>query len=184
MVKCPFCHAKHVVNTIFCDECGQFLIAGVPTSTEKFPSNAANEKRPTKWKSPEDTLTVDVESDVPAEPPSPSQAPTVCLRIGRKKRKVQFRIDRPVHIGRLDPGKDIFPDIDLTEENTKTKAVSRRHARLFIRDNTIMLEDLDSLNGTFLNGERLPPFLAVNISDGDCIKLGTLKVVVSIVESE
>lgn len=176
MVKCPYCHAKHVANTIFCDECGQFLIEGKSTSTEKF-AGAETDPNPTKWRDPSDTLRVVSASGEPVLVADETVAnPIICLRIGPKKRQFQFQLDRPIHLGRLDPSKDIFPDIDLTKENRKTKVVSRRHARLFVQENSVMVEDLDSLNGTYLNGERLPPFLSVALNDGDCLKLGSLRV--------
>lgn len=177
MVKCPFCHAKHVANTIFCDECGQFLIEGKATSTEKFASLEAD-PNPTKWRDPFDTarVTVAVSEEIALKHGEAGTNPIICLRIGPKKREFCFQLDRPIHLGRLDPSKDIFPDIDLSKDNRKTKVVSRRHARLFVQDNSVMIEDLDSLNGTYLNGERLPPFLSVTLNDGDCLKLGGLRV--------
>ena len=27
MIKCPYCKAKHPENTLFCDECGRYIVA-------------------------------------------------------------------------------------------------------------------------------------------------------------
>jgi ABC transport system ATP-binding/permease protein len=48
--------------------------------------------------------------------------------------------------------------------------VSRRHARVFYQNGQYLLEDLNSSNGTFLNGERL--LVARPLKNGDRIGLG------------
>jgi DNA-binding winged helix-turn-helix (wHTH) protein len=50
--------------------------------------------------------------------------------------------------------------------------VSRRHARLVIAGDTAAIEDLDSKNGTYLEGRRLKA--PAPLSDGDEIKLGSV----------
>jgi serine phosphatase RsbU (regulator of sigma subunit) len=67
--------------------------------------------------------------------------------------------EEPVRFGR-DPGCDVVIS-DLT--------VSRRHARLFWDEGELVLEDLDSSGGTFLNGERVQ---RANPRRGDVIRLG------------
>lgn len=51
--------------------------------------------------------------------------------------------------------------------------ISRHHARIVITGDSATLEDLDSKNGTFLNGERLVEAAALH--DGDEIRLGPVK---------
>lgn len=62
-------------------------------------------------------------------------------------------------------GRDLANDITIGDPE-----VSRRHARLFMREDNFYIEDLGSTNGTFLNGERIsnPQQLRV----GDVITLG------------
>ncbi len=48
--------------------------------------------------------------------------------------------------------------------------ISRRHARIVVEDDYIILEDLGSTNGSFVNGERVRK---VRIKEGDRILLGT-----------
>jgi predicted component of type VI protein secretion system len=48
------------------------------------------------------------------------------------------------------------------------QAVSARHAAVTRSDGVIMLEDLDSSNGTFLNGQRIERAV---LADGDCVAI-------------
>lgn len=52
------------------------------------------------------------------------------------------------------------------------KAVSRQHAQILRRDGGFLVEDLDSSNGTFLNGMRLTPHSPVAISERDTLQIG------------
>jgi hypothetical protein len=63
-------------------------------------------------------------------------------------------------------------DMVLVEE-----MVSRRHARIELRDGIISIEDLGSTNGTFVNGEKI---VRGELREGDRVLIGTsiLKVVV------
>jgi pSer/pThr/pTyr-binding forkhead associated (FHA) protein len=47
-------------------------------------------------------------------------------------------------------GRSSRADIVLSEDN-----VSRRHARLFVPDDTLFVEDLGSSNGVLVNNERV-----------------------------
>jgi len=52
--------------------------------------------------------------------------------------------------------------------------VSRTHAKLRVGDGEVWLEDCDSRNGTFVNGERLAR--PVQLADGDKVQLGNTTV--------
>lgn len=52
------------------------------------------------------------------------------------------------------------------------ESVSRRHARIVIRDDAVTVEDLGSKNGTTLNGERLTG--PTPVADGATIKIGSV----------
>jgi serine phosphatase RsbU (regulator of sigma subunit) len=52
------------------------------------------------------------------------------------------------------------------------KAVSRQHAQILARDGGYLLEDLDSSNGTYLNGKRLLPHVPVPFSERDTLQIG------------
>jgi serine phosphatase RsbU (regulator of sigma subunit)/pSer/pThr/pTyr-binding forkhead associated (FHA) protein len=52
------------------------------------------------------------------------------------------------------------------------KAVSRQHAQIVFRDGKFFVEDLNSANGTFLNGNRLPPHTAIALGERDNLQIG------------
>ncbi len=80
--------------------------------------------------------------------------------------------DTESQIGRWDADGGIFPDVDLDAVDPEAK-VSRRHARILLRDGQYFIEDLGSTNGTFVNrGRRLAPKDRHLLSDGDEIIVG------------
>jgi pSer/pThr/pTyr-binding forkhead associated (FHA) protein len=51
--------------------------------------------------------------------------------------------------------------------------VSRRHATVSVDDSgRASIRDEDSTNGTYLNGDRVLPGVAVRLTDGDVVRLG------------
>ena len=56
------------------------------------------------------------------------------------------------------------------------KTISGRHCRLILEDGDIYIEDLDSSNGTFVNGRSVAGMTKLN--KGDCITLGNTKLVI------
>ncbi len=72
---------------------------------------------------------------------------------------------RPVSIGRA-------PDNDIQIDNL---AVSSHHARVFAEESRLVLEDLNSLNGTFVNNQKVQ---RVNLKQGDQILIGKHHVVI------
>ncbi|MGI8669158.1 MAG: FHA domain-containing protein [Aridibacter sp.] len=75
-------------------------------------------------------------------------------------------------IGRWDADNGVFPDVDLDAFDPEAK-VSRKHARIILKNGIYMLEDLGSTNGTFVNrGRRLIPGNPHRLQDGDEIIVG------------
>jgi hypothetical protein len=76
------------------------------------------------------------------------------------------------NIGRWDADNGVFPDIDLDAHDAEAK-VSRKHARIMLRNGSYMVEDLGSTNGTFVNrGRRLIPGSPQALNDGDELIVG------------
>jgi pSer/pThr/pTyr-binding forkhead associated (FHA) protein len=89
-------------------------------------------------------------------------------------RQIEFPLSKELNIGRLDAASATFPDLDLTSYDGLEKGVSRRHAKITRQGEEILIEDLGSVNGTFLNGQRLTPYLQHPLVSGDEVQLGKL----------
>ncbi len=56
----------------------------------------------------------------------------------------------------------------------KSESVSRQHCILVIRDGKLLVQDLKSRNGTFVNEKRLPTDKAKVLASGDMLRVGKL----------
>lgn len=86
---------------------------------------------------------------------------------------------KEVNIGRVDPASANFPEIDLTDDGGLERGVSRRHAKITRRGNEVLVEDLGSINGTFLNRRKLTPYFPQVLKSGDELQLSKLTLRVS-----
>jgi CRP-like cAMP-binding protein len=74
-------------------------------------------------------------------------------------------------LGRFDSVTGMRPEVDLTNED-QSRNISRRHARLVIREGKhFVAEEIGTMNGTFLNGQKLPNGVLTPIKDGDELTL-------------
>ncbi len=93
-----------------------------------------------------------------------------------------FRVNAPMTegyvIGRSDGNGSYSPDIDLFDHAAQDLGVSRRHAVLVHHRGLVNIVDLDSVNGTFMNGKRLSPHLPYAFNPGDRLSLANLEMVV------
>ena len=58
-------------------------------------------------------------------------------------------------------------------------SVSRRHARLRMKNKRLIVEDLESANGTIVNGEKLLPRKGFAVRRGATVEFGAVKLTVS-----
>lgn len=74
-------------------------------------------------------------------------------------------------IGRFDSVTGMHPEIDLSDED-QSRNVSRRHARIVVRDGRVFVaEEIGTMNGTFLNDQKLTTGVLTPMSDGDRLTL-------------
>jgi hypothetical protein len=83
-------------------------------------------------------------------------------------------------IGRADKS-NLQPDMDLSHLDKGKSGVSRQHAVLLPADDGLYLIDLDSTNGTWVNGLYLQPGHKHRLNTGDVIEFGTLKMLTRVV---
>ncbi|MEL6148366.1 MAG: FHA domain-containing protein [Chloroflexota bacterium] len=104
------------------------------------------------------------------------------LRVQETEVRFVFMHDeaQQIAVGRADPDNGINPEVDLNKVNGLERGVSREHARVDMGENgTLVLIDLGSRNGTFLNGQQLTPQQGRVLRDGDDILFGQVPVRVS-----
>lgn len=161
-IICPACGAENLPGTLFCTECGIYLPSGGPLRTEPL-ADEQEGSASRRWVQ-ESTLGV-------------NQLIGVTIEVLDSGRRVPLALEegKEIFIGRLDAVHGIFPELDLTNDGGLAHGVSRRHARIHAKNGVCYLEDMDSTNGTYLEDERLTPYLPYELHDGDIITLGTMR---------
>ncbi|MEM6281060.1 MAG: FHA domain-containing protein [Chloroflexota bacterium] len=89
-----------------------------------------------------------------------------------------FRLDEmsSVVIGRTDAQRGFVPDVDVIGLGYDNAGVSRRHAALVSDGNRVMVRDLTSTNGTYLNGKRVLPEQPRILRNGDNLRMGDVAI--------
>ena len=147
VTKCPSCGHENPLSANFCSSCGSDLM---PEGEHHTTVSVALH---------EDTSGEDVQVDLD------DLAPGVGMLVVTRGRNSgsKFALDEPVVTAGRHPDSAIFLD-DVT--------VSRRHAEIRHEDDGYHLIDVGSLNGTYLNRQRVEDGL---LHDGDELQIGTFK---------
>ncbi|MCC7206336.1 MAG: FHA domain-containing protein [Anaerolineae bacterium] len=92
-------------------------------------------------------------------------------------KQLTLMIAESITVGRNSdiPG-DALPDVDLGPYGASEMGVSRRHIRIRRKGILLYVADLNSTNGTLLNGRKLIPEGERLIRSGDELRLGHLKI--------
>ena len=142
-VYCPECGFQNPESANYCSKCGALLVKdeGAETTQTYTPEEIADEEGPL--------------DEIAAE------GPALVVRSGGGRAGEHFipQGDRTT-IGRS-PDNDIFLD-DVT--------VSRKHAVVLQSGGELQIEDLGSLNGTFVNRRRIDA--ATRLESGDEVQIG------------
>ena len=207
MIKCSECGYENMDGLDYCDGCGAKLnaAAAAPAAgasapaapaeappaeapkAEAAPAPAAEAPATEAPKSEAPTGELNQPAAAPAPAPSAQPAGAVAafkakftvVRGGRKGQEFPLE-DGNNLIGRWDPETGSFPEVDLDADDPEAK-ISRKHALCRIENGKITVEDIGSLNGTYVNrGQRLQPGSPADIKNGDEIIIGKtfLKLVV------
>ncbi len=84
-------------------------------------------------------------------------------------------VRQSVVIGRVDANDPNPADVNLGPYHAADYGVSRQHAGLIPTQDLVFLVDLDSTNGTWLNGLYLDPGQRYELQPGDTVELGLMK---------
>jgi pSer/pThr/pTyr-binding forkhead associated (FHA) protein len=150
-VFCTNCGHRNPSGSNFCSSCGAALEhGGDDTTITLVPVEAAGEVG-------DDEITVGLEG-------LPSGVGMLVVKRGPNAGS-KFMLDSEVTRAGRHPESDIFLD-DIT--------VSRRHAEFQRADGGYLVRDVGSLNGTYLNRERIDE---TGLANGDEVQIGKFKLV-------
>ena len=156
MNVCPNCSHENRVGVLLCDQCGAGIFDTLFSHTRQV--SAEETGYPT---GPLDTRYLVNDT-------------SVIIRVADAPSPIRFAPGEPKVLGRVNNKNPRRPDIDLTVYRAFEKGVSCRHATIRRQDQQLVIADLGSTNGTFVNGRRLPPHEPCALYDGDEIRLGNL----------
>jgi hypothetical protein len=159
MRVCPYCAIDNQEGMLFCFNCGQELYSPQYDKTLR--------RRPPK-QSPG--------SFVPShDAPAPTLT-VLLLYVSGASEPIMLELGQQVVIGRVSPNTLQKPDVDLTAWAGLENGVSRIHAAIERSADGPLLTDLDSVNGTYLNGQQLIAHESYPLHEGDEVCLGTLTI--------
>ena len=109
----------------------------------------------------------------PTPAPPPSLRPKLVVLRG-----MRISVEYPIYEGRNTLGRfaDKPVDIDLvSQESNEQIWCSRQHAAVIFEKESVLIEDLNSLNGTWVNGVRVHPGQSKPLRPGDVVQVGTVQ---------
>lgn len=156
-----------------------------PPPPPELEAEAEVEPIPSTFIIPEEEQAVPEAIPAPVEDVAPLKAAPNTVVLPEPGGRLQFEDGPPCllvgeqvyFVGRTDPANGWYPAVDLTPHGGETGGVSRRHARFFVQNSILCLEDLSSTNGTFLNEERLIAGTSYPLTDGDALRFGRINAV-------
>ena len=199
-LTCPQCGAAAIPGEAFCDNCGAPLNAparpaapapappyssGVPAQPT-YPPPQPSSFQPTQPAAPSYTpppapaYTPPVQAPPVYTPPPAPAAPARSLLepsslvVAASGATIRLPAAAQAVVGRGDAVSNFYPDVDLNPHGALDNGVGRRHLRLLVQNGQVLIEDMDSTNGTVLNGQRLAPRQPQPLRDGDQIVVGKL----------
>jgi hypothetical protein len=161
MIQCPNCRHDEIVGAIFCSQCGAQLEGETAVSPMQVYWQSAS--RPGGGRAHP--------GDVSGEEPF-----HVRLVIMHENIDLSLAGGHEIILGRAVPGESPLPEVDLSSQDAFDNGVSRLHAALRHSDNQMLVTDLGSSNGTFVNGDKVESYSDHRLADGDLLKLGRLEI--------
>jgi len=174
IILCPCCKTENRVGTDLC-QCGEFIADIKPTDPhleENIPPQQSSDPLQT------------------TEKKSESEAPLMCCNMpippGEKccplcgeTVSLNFTVEWPwgdssliedrLFIGRVPPANEEL----AMQLETNHLNISRMHAEIFIDEGKLILRDLGSSNGTFIENQRIKAFQQETLNSDSCIRFAS-----------
>ncbi len=162
-VNCLHCGKTNQRHEVFCYSCGQLL-------------------EPVKGAY--DTRVLGEQPSAPLDSEHFGTDSVLVLRVRGSTENYETRPQNSDHeliIGRSTKGSVLAPDIDLTNKQASDLGVSRLHLSIHFdaEHQAILVADLGSANGSFINGQRMMPKEVRVLRHGDELRLGKLVLLAS-----
>jgi hypothetical protein len=160
MITCPNCQHSEYEGEILCTKCGARLMSAPQL----------------------DTQALNTQELLPLTQPLPSTESALSLQVGQIA-LVLLGAPQPIILeGREEYilGRGTNPEqpteevIDFNRYGGRERGVSRQHASLQVAYRELLLVDMQSTNGTWVNGKLLTPHQPLHLADGDEVRLGKL----------
>ena len=152
MLLCSHCGHENRAGSIYCERCGVALVP-IPLSTRKLE-----------------------DGDVGGSTDQLGADGVVILQVENDETPILVQMRREVVLGRVtETDNEERTYINLLPYGADEAGVSRRHVRLLREGRAVYALDLNSTNGTHVNGEPLQPGVERRLRDGDELVLGRLK---------
>ena len=179
MADCPRCGNKCGANELSCPACGVQLRASLgrvaPAGQPGVPSHAPATVRLNPGLQASSRQANTSLSSAVTAPSLRTQiiVPQVALVTVPSGKEIPLpNGSGPRIVGRGDPDRNFYPDIDLTNFGA-SRHVGRKHLRITVNLPTgVTGEDLGSAAQTRVNGRLKVPFQEFPLADGDLIQLG------------
>ncbi len=177
MITCPSCRHTEPEGELYCTTCGAQLwgLSRDPLVTIRPLRKAPTEPKPNTsahtapTPPPLEALLGDAEHALDVPPGA------IGLRLIDADQLLVMR-DKDAYIVGREAGPGAGPDADLGPHGGRDLGVSRRHARLSRLGGQVLLEDLGSANGTWLNGEPVAAGTPMRLEHGDLVKFARLMI--------
>lgn len=97
---------------------------------------------------------------------------------------IVLNIQQPISFGRTASTGALKQHVDLSRYEAANSGVSRLHMMLHHKDGKFYIEDRDSVNGTYLNGDPVKPRILTPLRNADEVRLGQLRMYIYFLEDK
>jgi hypothetical protein len=158
LYTCAYCETKYALFRLYCQHCGCVLPDALTDQHEVTKLLVGNRAEPV---------------DVMWGTTYFHRNARLFFRQEQTSEVIPVTLDHsPVLIGRRNT--DFIPTVAFSQEDAEVMGISRRHARIERNDATLVITDLNSTNGTFLDGRPLIPQIPAPLHNRGVLQLGKL----------